>query len=468
VGVCLGTFRSDYSTEKEEFMDRRSFLTASGALAIGLITPRRAQAGITVGPDTNVSANDPKNQIAVDGECTIAVDPTTGRLFAAAHWGGSEEAGWYSWDGGQTWKNSFLGMPNCGGDGFAKYDSGVLYLVLLSSGPPYQCMLAVSTDYGCTFTPYTVSMMSCDQPSVAIGPNYGTTGRAVWITAEALVGSSYPVFLWGASANNLNAFIPYQVANSANGNFGGIAVGPHGEVVASYIQPDTGEGPTAIYMVRLPHGLRDPPVPPPSATAILTSNVGGQVYLPAQPHRHIENKIQLAWDRNYAGSPCGRLYAVYLDRAASSSPSYNISVYIIYSNDAGATWNGPIRVSDGTGSSKFNAAIAVDPSTGYVCVTWYDCRNSPTKDTAQIYGAISTSNGTSWSSNFPVATYLSDGKDAPNGGFDFGDFDTMDAANGYFWRAWADNSNNPMSDLTPQNPFQNGAFCMGAAYITLQ
>ncbi len=448
-------------------MDRRSFLAASSALAVGLITPRKGYAGGVVGPDHNVSGNDQKNQIAIDGECTIAVDPITGRLFAAAHWGGSYEAGWYSWDGGQTWQNSFLRMPDCGGDGYAKYDSGKLYLVILGTSP-YPCLLAVSSDYGQTFgPPHTVAAVHCDQPSVAIGPAFVNNPnlRAVWITAWADVGGGQ-IFLWGALSTSLDNFTAFPVPNSSGGNFGGVAVGPNGEVVATYIQPAGSTGPVTICAARLPLGLGDPSAIP-QVSPVSTSSVGHLVMIPAQPNLGVTNKVQLAWWRGVGSQGHGRLYAVYLDRS-SGSPDID-TVYVVFSDDAGASWCGPYCVNDTTNHSRFNPAIAVDQSTGYVCVTWYDCRKSSNNDTAQIYGAISTNGGTSWCPNFPVATELSPGKDSPDpGGFDFGDFDTMDAANGYFWRAWSDNSGDPVeggSDLIPASKIQP-AFCLGAACIT--
>ncbi len=455
-------------------MNRRSFLATSAALAVGLIAPRKGYAGVTVSNAVNISGQDSLNQVTIDGECTIAVNPNSGSppqgLFAAAHFDNDTEIAWYSTNGGQTWCPSTL--PPSGGDGYAKFDdAGVLYLAYIS-GSPYYCMLAISTNCGHTFTAYTVSTRHTDQPSVAIGPNYGTTGDAVWLTAEALDDNNdYCVFLWGAPASPLGSFQEYQVVNSLNGNFGGIAVGPNGEVAASYIKPDSGEGPTTIYIVCLPKGLQTPTMPPPSATAVLNTNVGGQVYLPAQPDRLVQNKVQLSWDRNYPGSPCGRLYAVYLDRPGFTPPSaYATSVYVIYSDNAGQSWYPAVRVSDTSNGSKFNPAIAVDQRTGYVCVTWYDCRGDAQQDPlgnkkAQIYGALSTTNGSTWSSNFPVATGLSNGTISPtNPPFDFGDFDTMDAANGYFWWAWSDNSGNP-SDVTPGSTIQP-AFCLAAAYIT--
>ena len=42
----------------------------------------------------------------------------------------------------------------------------------------------------------------------------------------------------------------------------------------------------------------------------------------------------------------------------------------------GATWSNPVRVNDDAGTnSQFLPFIALDQTTGYIAVSWYDCRN---------------------------------------------------------------------------------------------
>src|SRR5262249_27462437 len=92
-------------------------------------------------------------------------------------------------------------------------------------------------------------------------------------------------------------------------------------------------------------------------------------------------------------------------------------------------------------------AIAVDQVTHFIAVTWYDCRNSPGNNTAQIYGTVSTKRGRGWEPNVQIGAGLSSGLAA--GSFNFGDYDTMDYAAGRFYRSWGDNTN--PSQLTPPN-----------------
>src|SRR5262249_15272106 len=123
-------------------------------------------------------------------------------------------------------------------------------------------------------------------------------------------------------------------------------------------------------------------------------------------------------------------------------------IYVRQSDDGGQSWTPRIKVNDdATTNSQFNPAIAVDQVTHFIAVTWYDCRNSPGNNTAQIYGTVSTKRGRGWEPNVQIGAGLSSGLAA--GSFNFGDYDTMDYYNGTFFRSWGDNTN--PSQLTPPN-----------------
>jgi hypothetical protein len=129
-----------------------------------------------------------------------------------------------------------------------------------------------------------------------------------------------------------------------------------------------------------------------------------------------------------------------------------------HSDDVGKTWSAPVRVNDDTGhNSQFNPKIALDPTTGNVAVSWYDCRNDngqgapgpgiPPGDTngipnddAQFWGAVSTDGGLTFSKNVQISAGTSNSHDA-NNVIDFGDYSGLAFFNGAFFPAWADNSN---------------------------
>ena len=106
-----------------------------------------------------------------------------------------------------------------------------------------------------------------------------------------------------------------------------------------------------------------------------------------------------------------------------------------------------------TTRSQFNPKIAIDQTTGYVGVSWYDCRNDGgvvgsgstntiANDDAQLYATViaSTSTGLSVASNVKVSTGTSNAAAAANG-IDFGDYGALAFQNGYLVPVWSDNSN---------------------------
>jgi hypothetical protein len=190
---------------------------------------------------------------------------------------------------------------------------------------------------------------------------------------------------------------------------------------------------------------------------VTSTNVGGFLKIPAQPSRAIDAEPNLAYDHSQ-----NLLYLVYVDRPSLSSNNTNIFVRTSY--DA-VHFGAPIQVNDDTGTkSHFNPAIAVDQITGQVAITWYDCRNSPGNNTADIWGTVGSADPQAFLPNVQIGNALDNG--ITGGSFNFGDYDTMDFVNGTFYRVWADNSS--PSDIAPPNttlPTQDLAF---AAVVVTQ
>src|SRR5262249_41368144 len=99
----------------------------------------------------------------------------------------------------------------------------------------------------------------------------------------------------------------------------------------------------------------------------------GVVPIPAQPHRGLRIDAPLAYDRS-SGPHRGRAYMVYTD--TTTQKSHDTNIFVRFSDDNGANWSMPVRVNDDSGTnSQFFPRIAVDPTTGFIAVSWYDCRN---------------------------------------------------------------------------------------------
>src|SRR5207248_4580104 len=126
----------------------------------------------------------------------------------------------YSTDAGATWTRGTIatGVACC--DGQAAWDTfGNLFLVYINNNVD-QINVILSTDGGITFSaPVTAGTGSIDQPSIAVG------NGSVWIDWN----QSGSMVARGAPVTGLGVWGPFnaqQAIPSANGSFGGTAVGP--------------------------------------------------------------------------------------------------------------------------------------------------------------------------------------------------------------------------------------------------
>jgi len=62
--------------------------------------------------------------------------------------------------------------------------------------------------------------------------------------------------------------------------------------------------------------------------------------------------------------------------------------------DDGATWSGAVKVNnDKTSNAQFFPVVTVDPTTGYVFVSFLDCRNDPGNGSSSCSGPSTTTTG---------------------------------------------------------------------------
>ncbi len=96
----------------------------------------------------------------------------------------------------------------------------------------------------------------------------------------------------------------------------------------------------------------------------------------------------------------GKLYAVWEDSRNGATRGYDI--YFAYSEDGGLTWHEVGPINDDTGNARqVNPSIAVNPANGHIYVVWQDQRNGNN----DIYFAMSTDGGRTWSRNVFVTDY---------------------------------------------------------------
>lgn len=393
-------------------------------------------------------------------EAAIAIDPTDpDRIFVASNIGfGDGLFAAYSTDGGDTWTYTDPGdgiiadhgdslIPACCDPSAAFDDFGNLYLSYIN--PVANAVLVVlSTDGGVTFSRLaTVATGDIDQPTVATGPGNTAGTASVWITFADDAGFVAASGALVTGLGQIGAFaFPERAPGSFAGNFGDIAIGPSGEVMVTYQKPTSGQGPAKIFINVDRDGLG--PAAFGSRVHVGNTQVGGFDFIPAQKSRGVDAEANLAWDRS-GGPHDGRVYLVYTNE--SPNESNNLNILVRFSDNNGANWSAPIRVNDDTTKrSQFNPAIAVDQTSGFVAVTWHDCRNddgigpgstnSRRNDDAELFGAVSTNGGLTFSANIQISEGPSNAARAANG-IDFGDYTSVDFVNGNFYPVWADNSN---------------------------
>ena len=122
------------------------------------------------------------------------------------------------------------------------------------------------------------------------------------------------------------------------------------------------------------------------------------------------------------------------------APATDVADAILHrSSDGGATWSS-VRVNQDTpGNGKFQYASAVNvDAAGGVNVIYYDTRNTPTNDSAQVYVSRSLDGGNTWTD-----VLVSDHKFKPKpisglaGGYQ-GDYIGITSGNSKAWPYWAD------------------------------
>lgn len=397
-------------------MGRLQSLTTLGllvlVLATTLVTARPAPAGATVlSPSISVGANvNLSQEVGNQFEGSVAVDPSSPfRIFVLGRDETGNLIGARTNDGGGTWTHSRMGtfvdstdhLPPAWGNTSVTFDNyGNLFVTHLSTTAHADTDVAMSTDGGATFTHAQALAQLTDQPVVAAGHG------SVWVT-YSLGGVNFAQGAADTGPGAIGAFGTAEVMPGANGGaFGDLAIGAQGLVVATFGNRP-GAGPVTLSID--PDGLG--PLGFQSAVTVTTTKVSGFDFIPVAPTWGINSEVHLAWDRS-GGPHNGRLYLAYLHALAADLA--NTMLYVVHSDDGGATWSAPVPVNDdGTNASHFMPGFAVDQTTGTMGATWCGTHGDPTRVSARYNGSVSADGGGTWSPNFPIATGTSNATLAP-------------------------------------------------------
>ena len=99
-------------------------------------------------------------------------------------------------------------------------------------------------------------------------------------------------------------------------------------------------------------------------------------------------------------------------------------------------------------NQNFFPTLAVDSATGEVQSSFYSTRHDPSQKTTLQYYVGSTDLATTFSPMLAFSTATSNFSGARSDGFDYGDYEGADAAQGIFLPTWTDNRKQPKSQQT--------------------
>lgn len=384
-----------------------------------------------------------------EDETFVAVNPTNPQnIVVFSNQSGNSIYKSYTTNGGASWTHGTVATNAACCDGQAVWDTfGNLFLVYLNASVS-QVNLIVSTNGGASFgSPVTVGTGpsgTVDQPSIAVGSG------SVWVDWNNNGDNNGDMLARGAPVTGLGglgAFGPVQTIPGATGTYGGIAVGPNGKVILTYMAPELTQGPATIYCNTDADGLGPGGFGP--RVTVSATNVGGYDFIPAQSGRSVDSEAGVVWDAT--GGPFNnRIYLVYTDETVNENNDTDILMRT--SDDDGATWSAPVRVNDDTTTrSQFNPYVALDRGSGTVAVGFHDARNdngtvgaggtnTTPNDDAEYWATYTTNGGASFAPNVRLSGGWSNAA-AAGASTDYGDYEGQVAENGKFYAVWADNAN---------------------------
>jgi hypothetical protein len=393
-------------------------------------------------PDVPVT-DDPPQQ----SENSIFVDPNDeGITLNSNNSGPPSFAGadyLYSFDNGETWDGSTGGPggSNSGDPTTAIGTDGRWYVGYIASGGGQG--VSYSDDQGETWTKVTVA------------PNPGSLADKNHMWIDSKVGSPYENYLYNAwtpfggpdngqialcrSTDNGESWSPPESISDGTSGFHqgvNITTGPNGEVYAVWAVTYGGGDEDAIGFGKSYDGGETW-----ETAYTIIDNIRGIRASGVPQNMRVNSFPVIACDIS-DGENSGNLYVVWTN---IGTPGQNTGsdrrVYMIRSNDEGATWSDPIQVNQSENNNGFVSYfpwIDVDPSTGVVSTIFYDNRSSGTTLT-EAWCAVSSDAGDTWE-DFRVSDVAFTPAPIPGlaGGY-MGDYLAIRARNGWVYPCWTDN-----------------------------
>jgi uncharacterized repeat protein (TIGR01451 family) len=320
---------------------------------------------------------------------------------------------------GVSWQTNFIATNNDAqglipayGEPSVAWDSfGNLFLAYLPAN--YEGVaVAMSTNGGRTFTLVTnlAPLDATDQPRIT-APFAGTAAGSVWVIYKDYTSAGTPLQVQGALATGLGTNGTFGVAqivpNSTSGGFADISVGPLGQVAVAFQDnlqglPNPFNYPQANIWVCIEtnavyggtvssNGFGE-------AQIVAADAIGGVTYIQAANSGTGVNAASgLAWDFDSFETNYDKVYLIY----TAIGPNGNAVINFLSSDGSGTNWNGGTFVDDdatNNSNDHFFPRVAVDPVSGVISCSWYDCRNDQ--------GASSQGVTNEYTESFILAGYM--------------------------------------------------------------
>jgi len=144
-----------------------------------------------------------------------------------------------------------------------------------------------------------------------------------------------------------------------------------------------------------------------------------------------------------AADNTGNIFVTWSQRNLAPAGT-DADVCFSFSNNGGTSFSSPIRVNDdalNNGKNQFLPWVAADNSNNNIAITFYDNRDAYSPDSCDIYTAVSTNGGTSFT-NIKVSDRTH--RPIPLSGYADGyysDYLGVAASNNFVYPTWADNRN---------------------------
>ncbi|MBN1338735.1 MAG: T9SS type A sorting domain-containing protein [Bacteroidales bacterium] len=363
-----------------------------------------------------------------------------------------------STDGGLNWGGELQGAGggNSGDPATAISLDGRMYVGFIHNN--YGQGISYSTNGGNTWTPVLVasppggSMLDKNHLWVDISPVSPYKGNLYDAWTPFGGANNEEIELKRSTNGGLTWGSPINVSSAVNAgshNQGvNINTGPEGEVYVVWAIYDAWpQDEKALGFARsFDGGATFQP-----ATRIINNTRGIRNTETSKNHR-VNSFPSMAVDIS-GGSYNGNIYVVWCNIGVPGiNTGSDKDVYLIRSEDQGATWSSPIRVNQdpsGLGKEHYFPWVTCDPETGTLSVVFYDDRNVNSNQ-CEVWCANSFDGGETWE-DFKVSdvAFTPQPISGLAGGY-MGDYLGITARGSYVYPCWTDNrSGNAMTYVSP-------------------